>query len=72
MILYGGEEYELIVTIKPEDLRKAKEAIIQQGGNLIKIGEATAKKALLLKHEEEIIEIEARGYEHFRHEVNVS
>lgn len=64
---YGGEEYELIVTIKPEHWRRTKEAVVQQGGNLLKIGKTTAKKTLLVKHGGKLIKIEARGYEHFKY-----
>lgn len=66
--LYGGEEYELVVTIKPEYWRSVKEAVVQKGGSLVKIGKATAKKALLLKQKGKTVKIEARGYEHFKHE----
>lgn len=64
---YGGEEYELIVTIKPEHWRRVKEAVVQQGGNLLKIGKTTAEKTLLVKHRSKLVKIEARGYEHFKH-----
>ena len=64
--LHGGEEYELVVTIKPKHWRQAKEAIVQTGGTLMKIGKTTAEKALLLKHKGKIVKIEARGYEHFK------
>lgn len=65
--LYGGEEYELIVTIKPHHWRKAKEAVMQKGGSLVKIGKATAKKALIFKQKGKTVRIQARGYEHFKH-----
>lgn len=65
--LYGGEEYELIVTINPKHWKEALEAVTQQGGNLLKIGEATAKKTVLLKQGDETTKIDPRGYEHFKH-----
>jgi len=64
--LYGGEEYELIVTIKPGEWEKAKKAVERVGASLIKIGLATKRKTLLLKTEGKIIPIEARGWEHFK------
>jgi len=64
--LYGGEEYELVVTIKPKLWGKAKKAIEQVGASLIKIGHVTGEKSLLLRTKEKIIPIEARGWEHFR------
>ena len=64
--LYGGEEYELVVTIKPKLWGKAKKAIEQVGASLIKIGHVTGEKSLLLRTKEKIIPIEARGWEHFK------
>lgn len=64
--LYGGEEYELVVTIKPKLWGKAKKAIKQVGASLIKIGHVTGEKSLLLRTKEKTVSIEARGWEHFR------
>jgi len=65
--LYGGEEYELLVTIKPRMWGKAKEAVEHVGGALIKIGVVAKEKSLLLKAEgEKVVPIEARGWEHFK------
>jgi thiamine-monophosphate kinase len=66
LAFYGGEEYELVVTVKPEGWRKAEKAVKLEGGRLIRIGKATEKKGILLKRRGEIAEIEARGYEHFK------
>ena len=64
--LYGGEEYELVVTVKPQLWERAEKAVRQISGALIKIGRVTEEKRLLLKREEDTIAIEARGWEHFR------
>lgn len=64
--LYGGEEYEIVVTLKPKLWEKAKKATEQVGGSLTKIGQVTKEKTLLLRTKEKIIPIEARGWEHFR------
>jgi len=64
--LYGGEEYELLVTIKLRLWEKAKKAVEQVGGSLIKIGVVTKEKKLLLKAEGKKVFIEARGWEHFK------
>jgi len=53
--LYGGEEYELVVTVKPQLWERAEKAVRQIGGALIKIGRVTEEKRLLLKREEETI-----------------
>ena len=64
--LYGGEEYELLVTVKRQLWEEAERAVRQMGDSLIKIGRVTEEKSLLLKGEKETISIEARGWEHFR------
>ena len=64
--LYGGEEYELVVTVKPELWEKAKKAMGKVGTSLTKIGRATKENALLLRTREKTIPLEARGWEHFK------
>jgi len=66
LTLYGGEEYELLVTIQPELWQDAKKAVENVGGSLIKIGRVTEEKTLLLKTVEKTVSIEARGWEHFK------
>jgi thiamine-monophosphate kinase len=65
LALYGGEEYELVLTIKPRLLGKAKEAVEKVGGELWPIGEATAERQILLNADGKRRVIEPRGYEHF-------
>ncbi len=66
---YGGEEYELVVTVKPEGWEKAREAAEREGGRLIRIGEATATKGISLEKEGKMVKVEPRGYEHFGHRI---
>ena len=66
LCFYGGEEYELVVTIKPKLWRKAQRAVEDAGGKLIRIGKAIEKREIYLKIEDRIVPIEARGWEHFR------
>jgi len=61
LCLYGGEEYELVVTVKPELFEKVTEKV-----PLTMIGHTTAKKSLTLKVEGKQIPIEAKGWEHFK------
>jgi thiamine-monophosphate kinase len=61
LCLYGGEEYELVVTVKPKLWEKAKKAV-----SLIKIGLVTKEKALFVEEEGRKIPIEPRGWEHFK------
>jgi thiamine-monophosphate kinase len=66
LTLHGGEEYELVVTIKPRLYRKAEEAIAEAGGALMRIGRVTAEKDIVLVTEGKRCVIEPRGYEHFK------
>jgi len=66
LCLYGGEEYELVLTVKPKLWEKAKAAVHCVGGSLIRIGKVTREKLVLLKGEEKTILIEAKGWEHFK------
>ena len=66
LALYGGEEYELVLTIKPNLWDKAEKAVKNVGGNLIKIGRVTAERQIILEVEGERRVIEPRGWEHFR------
>ena len=68
LALYGGEEYELLVTIKPKLWSKAKKAVEAVGGNLIKIGVVTRDRHLLLETSEKPVSIKAQGWEHFKNE----
>lgn len=64
--LYGGEEYELVVTVKPELWQNAKKVVEDVGGSLVKIGIATKEKKIVLKMKEKTIPVQPRGWEHFR------
>jgi thiamine-monophosphate kinase len=66
LTFYGGEEYELVVAVRPEGWKKAQKAVKMKGGRLIRIGKTTEKKGILLKQKDVTVEIEARGYEHFK------
>jgi thiamine-monophosphate kinase len=64
--LYGGEEYELVVTVKPQLWDSAKEAVRSAGGDLMHIGRVTAAKGVFLKTFGKRVAVECRGYEHFK------
>jgi thiamine-monophosphate kinase len=67
LALYGGEEYEIVVTVDPKQWTKAEEAVAAVGGKLMQIGKTTNDKQILLKMTgEKPRVIEARGYEHFK------
>jgi len=64
--LYGGEEYELILTVKPSLWSAAEKAARRVKGRLLRIGTATAEKTVLFKTNGKKIVIQPRGYEHFK------
>ncbi len=64
--LYGGEEYELLVTIQPKLWQDVKKAVETVGGFFIRIGWVMEEKTLLLKVAGKTVSIEARGWEHFK------
>ena len=69
LALYGGEEYEIIATIKPEGWHKAKRAVEEVGGQLLQIGKVTSKTEVILDVDGQQIPIEARGWEHFKNQI---
>ena len=66
LALYGGEEYELVLTIKPEGWAAALAAVEAVGGQLLPIGKATKDKRIILGVHGEKRPIDARGWEHFK------
>ena len=66
MAFYGGEEYEIILTVKPLLWRAAEKAVSRIGGRLLRIGTATTEKRVLLEISGKKHVIETRGYEHFK------
>jgi thiamine-monophosphate kinase len=66
LAFHGGEEYELVLTIKPELLERAKKAVVKVDGNLLIIGKAVKKRGILLETKGKRCVVEPRGYEHFK------
>lgn len=67
LTLYGGEEYELVLTIKPKLWDIAQKSVEKVGGKLLPIGKVTTDKQVLLEIDGKKRLIEARGWEHFKH-----
>src|SRR6266566_6410899 len=62
LALYGGEEYELVVTIKPERLHDLKKHV----PSLTRIGVVENESfGVVVQLDEKRIEIKERGWEHF-------
>jgi thiamine-monophosphate kinase len=68
LVLHGGEEYELVLTIKPDCWDKATAAVEQVGGKLSDIGRVTARRQVVLQAGSKRLAVEPRGYEHFTHD----
>jgi thiamine-monophosphate kinase len=66
LALNGGEEYELVLAVKPKLWDKAQRAVKDVGGELLKVGRTIAEKKILMKVDGRKMEIEARGWEHFK------
>jgi len=71
LVLYGGEEYELIFTVKPGMVEDAKKALSKVGGELIEIGKVTKDKEILFQVKDKIKSIIPGGWEHFKDSVPV-
>ena len=69
LALYGGEEYELVVTVKPEGFAAAKSAVEVVGGCLLPIGKVTGESGVFLDVGGKRQVVEARGWEHFKSRV---
>jgi len=66
LAFYGGEEYELVVTMPEVKWGDAAKAVEKVGGSLHKIGRVIQEKEVKFKHPEEgWVKISCRGYEHF-------
>jgi thiamine-monophosphate kinase len=66
LALYGGEEYEIVVTVTPRLWAVAERAVARVGGRLLRIGRATADKSVLFEANRKRRVVEPRGYEHFK------
>jgi len=69
LALYGGEEYELVTTIKPKEWADVEAAVEAVGGRLLPIGKVTKDTQMLLDVDGKKRVIEARGWEHFKSKI---
>jgi thiamine-monophosphate kinase len=65
LALYGGEEFELVVTVPPNRWKKAQESVQKSGGNLIRIGKVVKEPEKILVIDDDHRIIKPIGYEHF-------
>ena len=66
LALYGGEEYELVLTVNPKLWSKAEKAVQEVGGRLLPIGKVTRARKIVLAVDGVKRVIEPRGWEHFK------
>jgi len=66
LALYGGEEYELVFTVKRDNVETARNALREVGANLIELGEVTPNKRIVYVENGAEKEIGSGGWEHFR------
>ena len=65
LALHGGEEYELVFTVRPDGLTEARKALGELGISLIELGEVTAERRIFRSGNGMEKPIEKRGWEHF-------
>lgn len=66
LALYGGEEYELVVTVRRERWDEAVKAAESVGGGLIKIGEVLKGSRVIFARDGREVVIPPKGWEHLR------
>jgi thiamine-monophosphate kinase len=66
LALHGGEEYELVVTVKPKMWDEAEVAVERIGGRLLPIGRVIREKQIILELDGKKRLVEPRGWEHFK------
>jgi thiamine-monophosphate kinase len=69
LALFGGEEYELVTTIKNKEWVYAEAAVEAVGGCLLPVGKVTKDTQMLLEVDGKKRVIEARGWEHFKSKI---
>jgi len=66
LALYGGEEYELVITVRPGGWEGVEDAMRRLGTPVTRVGRATGEPTVLLKKGDSVEPIEPRGWEHFK------
>lgn len=66
LTIYFGGDYELLVTVKSDAWDEAEVAVSKVGERLTKIGSVTESLDLVLIKDGKRMELENRGYEHFK------
>jgi len=69
LALYGGEEYELVMTVKPRLWINTEVAVESSGGCLLPVGKVTRDKQVLMNVDGKKQVIQPVGWEHFRSQI---
>ncbi|MBC7121025.1 MAG: thiamine-phosphate kinase [Candidatus Methanosuratus sp.] len=69
LALYGGEEYEIVLTVRPEMLEEAQRVAAGIGGRLIQIGNVVEGQGVFVSDTggRSELPVGARGWEHLRY-----
>jgi thiamine-monophosphate kinase len=65
LALFGGEEYELVFTLHPKHVKKAKSALIKIGSEMHVMGEVVSEPSIWLEIDGHSRDIPAQGWDHF-------
>lgn len=64
--LFGGEDFELLFTVRPRAWDKVRMALKRVGAEATSIGQVTKGRGVFVRVDEKEKQLEDRGYEHFR------
>ncbi|MCX6649432.1 MAG: thiamine-phosphate kinase [Candidatus Bathyarchaeota archaeon] len=65
LALYGGEEYELVFTVKPDAVEEARKALRGAGADLIQLGVVTKDRKIVYVEDGAEKPVGKGGWEHF-------
>ncbi len=66
IILYGGEDFELLFTVKPNGWKELKKKFEEIGTRISKIGRVKGNEGVTIRRNGKLEDLPDRGYEHFR------
>lgn len=65
LALYGGEEYELVFTVKPDAVEEARKALRSAGADLLQLGVVTKDRKIVYVEDGAEKPVGKGGWEHF-------
>jgi thiamine-monophosphate kinase len=65
-VLFGGEDFELLFTVRPRGWAKVRRALKRVGTTVTAIGRVHEGSGVFVRVEKKILPLPDRGYEHFR------